>query len=83
MNKLVSEDSARRAFKQVDQEACHSGSSDTSSGATKSGSNRAGFSDVDATVKPLYGSQQGGQLGHHPAKPGRPSHAYHAYMAGS
>ena len=35
-------------------------------------------------VKPLYGHQQGAQIGYHPQKPGRPSQAYHSYfMAGT
>lgn len=35
--------------------------------------------DVDTTVKPLYGKQQGAVLGYNPTKPGRPSHAYHSF----
>jgi hypothetical protein len=31
-----------------------------------------------AKVKPLYGHQQDATLGYNPAKPGRPSHAYHS-----
>ncbi|MGZ9219860.1 MAG: hypothetical protein ACXW5W_22840 [Candidatus Binatia bacterium] len=31
--------------------------------------------DVDVTVKPLYGKQQGAVVGYNPHKPGRPSHA--------
>jgi hypothetical protein len=39
--------------------------------------------DVDVTVKPLYGTQEGAEIGYNPKKPGRPSHAYHTYqMAG-
>lgn len=39
--------------------------------------------DVDVTVKPLYGKQEGAEIGYNPQKPGRPSHAYHTYqMAG-
>jgi len=34
--------------------------------------------DVDVTIKPLYGKQQGAVLGYNPHKPGRPSHAYHS-----
>lgn len=33
--------------------------------------------DLDPTVKPLYGRQEGAELGHNPQKPGRPSHCYH------
>jgi len=36
--------------------------------------------DIDTTVKPLYGHQQGAELGYHPHKPGRPSHVYHSYF---
>jgi len=33
--------------------------------------------DVDTTIKPLYGEQEGAELGYNPHKPGRPSHCYH------
>ena len=36
--------------------------------------------DVDTTVKPLYGEQEGAVVSYNPAKPGRPSHTYHSYM---
>jgi hypothetical protein len=35
--------------------------------------------DVDVTVKPLYGNQEGAVRGYNPGKPGRPSHAYHSF----
>jgi hypothetical protein len=35
------------------------------------------IADLDVTVKPIYGHQQGAQIGYNPHKPGRPSHAYH------
>ena len=31
--------------------------------------------DVDTTIKPPYGEQEGAELGYNPHKPGRPSHA--------
>ena len=34
--------------------------------------------DLDARVKPLYGHQEGAEIGYNPHKPGRPSHAYHS-----
>ena len=38
--------------------------------------------DIDTTVKPLYGRQEGA-VGYDPTKPGRPGHCYHTYsMAG-
>ena len=31
--------------------------------------------DIDTTIKPIYGHQEGATLGYNPYKPGRPSHA--------
>ena len=39
--------------------------------------------DIDNTVKPLYGDQEGAEIGYNPQKPGRPSHNYHTYFIGS
>jgi len=39
--------------------------------------------DVDTTIKPLYGHQQGAELGYNPTKPGRPSHAIHTAFIGA
>ena len=36
--------------------------------------------DADTTIKPLYGHQEGANLGYNPKKPGRPSHAYHTFF---
>jgi Transposase DDE domain group 1 len=36
--------------------------------------------DLDATVKPLYGKQEGADIGYNPQKPGRPAHIYHSYF---
>lgn len=38
--------------------------------------------DIDVTVKPLYGYQEGSVVGHNPHKPGRPSHAIHSFLIG-
>lgn len=35
--------------------------------------------DIDTTIKPLYGKQEGAQVSNNPHKPGRPSHALHTY----
>jgi hypothetical protein len=39
--------------------------------------------DIDATIKPIYGHQQGAEIGYNPHKPGRPSHVYHSYLMGT
>ena len=36
--------------------------------------------DIDTTVKPLYGHQEGAVVSYNPKKPGRPSHVHHTYM---
>jgi len=36
--------------------------------------------DIDTTVKPLYGKQEGAAVSYNPKKPGRPSHSYHTYL---
>jgi hypothetical protein len=36
--------------------------------------------DIDVTVKPLYGRQEGAVVGYNPQKPGRPSHVNHSYF---
>ncbi len=35
--------------------------------------------DIDTTVKPLYGKQEGAKVSYNPKKPGRPAHTYHTY----
>lgn len=39
--------------------------------------------DIDTTIKPLYGKQEGAELSYNPHKPGRPSHALHTYWVGN
>lgn len=36
--------------------------------------------DIDASVKPLYGRQEGAEIGFNPSKPGRPSHVLHTFL---
>ena len=36
--------------------------------------------DIDTTVKPLYGKQEGAVVSYNPRKQGRPSHSYHTYL---
>ena len=81
VDKLVSEDSARRAFKSVDEDACQQWLDGHLKRSYEELRGEEWILDVDATVKPLYGSQEGALLGYNPAKPGRPSHVYHSYLA--
>jgi hypothetical protein len=39
--------------------------------------------DIDTTIKPLYGRQEGAELGYNPSKPNRPSHVLHTFWVGN
>ena len=39
--------------------------------------------DLDASIKPLYGHQQGAELGYNPSKPGRPRHVLRTFWVGN
>ena len=82
MSKVVSEDSARRFLAAMDGEA---------SGRWLRGELRECYGallcepwvlDIDTTIKPIYGHQDGAKKGYNPSKPGRPSLAYHSYFIG-
>lgn len=36
--------------------------------------------DIDASAKPLYGRQEGAEIGYNPTKPMRPSHVLHTFL---
>ena len=79
MSQVMSEDSVRRAFLRAEENACAEwlGSHlDRCYGALLY---EPWILDMDATVKPLYGHQEGAVVGYNPHKPGRPSHVYHTY----
>ena len=80
MSGVVAEDTLRRALKAIDE---RSGTEwlERHIGRTVLGLLEAPWIlDVDVTIKPLYGKQQGTVVGYNPHKPGRPSHAYHSYQ---
>lgn len=82
MKKVVSEDSMRRAFgnKNCDEESCHSWMSHHLKRCYEPLLYEPWILDIDTSVKPLYGKQEGSVVGYNPKKPGRPSHAYHSYF---
>ena len=83
LGRIVCEDSVRRALKSADGREL---------GAWLSRHERDVFDrllayeyvlDVDNTVKPVFGHQEGAEPGYSPRKPGRPSHNFHSYFIGS
>jgi hypothetical protein len=81
MKKVVSEDSMRRAFgKNCNEEPCHAWMSRHLQRCYEPLLYEPWILDIDTSVKPLYGKQEGAVVGYNPKKPGRPSHAYHSYF---
>jgi len=84
MTKIASEDSVRRAFGAIEEEAGAAWLRRHLDHCLEPLLAEPWILDVDTTVKPLYGHQEGAVVGYNPKKPGRPSHVYHTYsMAGT
>lgn len=77
MRKVCSEDSVRRAFAAADPHACAAWQSGALQSTWRPALRHAWILDLDVTVKPIYGRQEGAEVGYNPHKPGRPSHTYH------
>src|SRR5207248_3861022 len=80
MKKVMSEDSARRAFKQASPEATREWLKKHLRHTYDSLLENTWVMDLDSTVKPLYGKQEKAVKGYNPGKPGRPSHVVHTYL---
>ncbi|MBL4867509.1 MAG: transposase [Pseudomonadales bacterium] len=80
MNKVVSEDSARRAVKKIEEEKGVQWMQNHLHDSCKPLLRTPWILDVDTTIKPLYSHQEKAVKGYNPQKPGRPSHTYHTYM---
>lgn len=80
MNKVVSEDSARRAVKKIEEHSGVQWLQNHLLSCCQPLLKENWILDVDTTVKPLYGHQEDAIKGYNPQKPGRPSHTYHTYM---
>lgn len=80
MTKVCSEDSVRRAFADADPQACADWQNQSLRQSWLPALRHAWIMDLDATVKPIYGHQEGAEIGYNPRKPGRPSHVYHSFF---
>src|SRR5215510_7386541 len=83
MRGVVSEDSVRRALKAIEMPGSESWMRKALMDSVRDSLNRPWVLDLDATIKPLYGHQEGAELGYNPHKPGRPSHVLHTYWMGN
>lgn len=80
---LVSEDSVRRALAAMVPEASEPWMRSALMSSVRQALDRPWVLDLDATIKPLYGRQEGAQIGYNPHKPGRPSHVLHTFWVGN
>jgi hypothetical protein len=83
MGGVVSEDSVRRALKAVESAASETWMRNALMDSVRDSLNRPWILDLDATIKPLYGHQEGAEVGYNPHKPGRPSHVLHTFWVGN
>ena len=83
MKKVISDDSARRALKRIDEAAGVEWLQQHLQYSYSPLLQEDWILDCDTTVKPLYGHQEGAEMGYNPHKPGRPSHTFHTYMMAS
>ena len=80
MNKVISDDSARRALYKIDEDDGVHWLQDHLYRCYSPLLSQPWILDTDVTIKPLYGKQEGAVVGYNPKKPGRPSHTYHTTM---
>ena len=79
MRKVVSEDSVRRNLEKIEEAQGVAWLQNHLDYCTAPLLGEPWVLDTDSTIKPLYGHQEGAELGYNPHKPGRPSHCYHTY----
>ena len=83
MKKVVSDDSARRALQKRDEYQGIGWLQEHLYSCYEPLLTTPWILDVDVTVKPPYGRQEGAVKGYNPHKPGRPCQTYHTYMMGN
>jgi hypothetical protein len=83
LTKIVSEDSVRRALSAMEPKAAQQWMRQALKDSVIEALDRSWILDLDTTIKPLYGHQEGAEIGYNPHKPGRPSHALHTYWVGN
>ena len=80
---MVSEDSVRRALAAMLPAASEPWMRNVLMSSVREALDRPWVLDMDATIKPLYGRQEGAEIGYNPHKPGRPSQVLHTFWVGN
>ncbi len=80
MTKIVSEDAVRRGLGSIGAASGEKWMGEHLLHCVRPLLSEPWILDVDTTVKPLYGHQEGAEVGYNPSKRGRPSHSLHTYL---
>lgn len=83
MTRVVSEDAVRRAVGRMDEAESAGWLRPALRHSVLEALDTPWVLDIDASIKPLYGKQEGAERGYNPHKPGRPSHVLHTYWVGN
>ena len=83
MRRVISEDAMRRALSRIDEDSSSKWLLPALMHSVRDVLDRAWVLDIDASIKPLFGHQEGATLGYNPHKPGRPSHVRNTYWVGN
>ncbi len=82
MEKVVSEDALRRALMRIDEASSTAWMRAALMHSVREVLDKPWVLDIDASIKPLYGRQEGAEMGYNPGKPRRPSHVLHTLLGG-
>ena len=80
LEKMCSEDSIRRALDKIDEAEGSQWLDEAYMDCLKFLYTVPWILDIDSTVKPVYGNQEGAEIGYNPKRPGRPSYNIHSYF---
>ena len=80
LNKVCSEDSTRRGVKRMDENDALNWLNHHLKKSWEPMTAYDWILDIDSTVKPVFGHQEGAKIGYNPSYKGRPSYSYHSYF---
>lgn len=80
LNKICGEDSTRRGIRRMDETAALNWLDRHLKKSWEPLTQYDWILDIDSTVKPVFGHQEGAKIGYNPAYKGRPSYSYHSYF---
>ncbi len=82
MRKVCSDDSVRRAIARMNEKEASAWLQKHLEKSVRPLWQEPWVLDIDTSVKPVYGRQEGAEVGYNPHKPGRPSLVLHSYLMG-